>query len=82
MSSQHQSFPPQTMAGTTAPDLPVLFTTRTLCARIWMRLVAPSVRTILIRNRIAPWLAQTGPARRDDRQQIDSAMVLHSFPGL
>jgi hypothetical protein len=60
MTSQHKSCRPQTMA---CPKLPVLFMTRTLCARIWMRLVLPSVRTILIRDRIAPWLAQTATAR-------------------
>ena len=62
MTSQHKFFPPLTMAYTNSPELPFLFMTRTLCARIWMCLVDPTVRTILIRNRIAPWLAQ--PDRR------------------
>jgi hypothetical protein len=79
MSSQHKFFPPRMMTYTDSPELPFLFMTRTLCARIWMRLVAPTVRTIMIRNRIAPWLAQTGRARRHEMQRT-SAMSWQSSP--
>jgi hypothetical protein len=81
MTSQHKFFPPLTIAHTNSPDLPFLFMTRTLCARIWMRLVSPSVRTILIRNQIAPWLAQTGRARRNERRQMAFVIFWQSSPG-
>ena len=81
MTSQNKFFPPLTITHTNSPDLPFLFMTRTLCARIWMRLVGPTVRTILIRNRIAPWLAQTGRPRRDNRQQMTFVIFWQSSPG-